>query len=90
MSTEALVSLAAERRTERLGRNAAPMPPRIDAALSLIVAGRLLDPDIDKKRSQHESAFCVRQWRTERVRNPVRSRICPATRRIRALSDTWH
>lgn len=48
-STETLVSLAAERRTERLGRNAAPMPPRIDAALSLMVAGRLLDPDTDKK-----------------------------------------
>lgn len=46
-STEALLSLAAERRAERLGRKAAPMPPRIDAALLLVVAGRLLDPDTD-------------------------------------------
>lgn len=46
-STEALLSLAAERRTERLGHDAAPMPPRIDAALLLLVAGRLLDPEPD-------------------------------------------
>ena len=44
-STEVLVSLAVKRRAERLGRNPAPMPPRIDAALSLTVAGRLLHPD---------------------------------------------
>lgn len=42
-STEALLSLAAERTTERLGRDAAPMPPKVDAALLLMVAGRLHD-----------------------------------------------
>lgn len=47
-STEALRSLAAERRVELLGRNPAPMPARIDAALLLIVASRLLAPDADQ------------------------------------------
>jgi len=38
--------------------------------------------------SRHESEFCVRQGRTERVRKPVARRSCPATRQNRALSDT--
>jgi hypothetical protein len=45
-ATETLRTLAAERSAERLSRNAAPLPSRIDAALLLHVVGRLLDADV--------------------------------------------
>jgi hypothetical protein len=38
--------------------------------------------------SRHESEFCVRSERTERVRKPVARRFHPAARQKRALSDT--
>lgn len=40
--TENLVEIADARRSERILGRAVPLPPRIDAALDLIVAGRLL------------------------------------------------
>ena len=42
-SVEALQALAAKRRTARLESDSMPMPKRIDAALHLIVADRLLE-----------------------------------------------